>query len=117
MSEEKVLTLRGRKAVWAPASAGGGGGALVVEAKGPGADGFHVTSHTGQEVIQALLSGKSVHVVARPLDSDDVDFIFVFAGYYIGKPTFTCAYSDGGDLQTFNMIIDPNSKMAKIFNP
>ena len=31
MSEERVLTLRGKKAVWAPAPAGGGGGSLVFE--------------------------------------------------------------------------------------
>lgn len=59
MSEEKVLTLRGKRAVWAPASAGVGGGVQVVEITT--ADGLtYTSSHTGAEINAMALKGAVV---------------------------------------------------------
>ena len=58
MNEEKVLTLRGKRAVWAPAPAGGGGAFVVIFES---ADGQTFTcDRTFAEIETALRSGLTV---------------------------------------------------------
>ena len=59
MNEEKVLTLRGKRAVWAPASAGVGGGGLVVNITQNG-DGTYSADKTFAEVQEQIKAGNSV---------------------------------------------------------
>ena len=59
MNEEKVLTLRGKRAVWAPAPAGVGVGVQVVTMTATGANVF-TTSHTGREISEMAKTGKVV---------------------------------------------------------
>ena len=64
MSEEKVLTLRGKKAVWAHAPAGVGGGAFIVNVT-VADDGTCTADKTFAEMEEAYLSGMVLKVVEK----------------------------------------------------
>lgn len=60
MSEEKVLTMRGKKAVWAPAPAGVGGNdrEFIIDAHMNSGEGSITGSATFAEAINAVGQGK-----------------------------------------------------------
>lgn len=64
MSEEKVLTLRGKKAVWAPAPAGVGGGVQVVTMD----INTGMASHTGAEITEMALKSPVRFINGDPND-------------------------------------------------
>ena len=69
MSEEKVLTLRGKKAVWAPSPTGGGGGVFVVKV-----DENLVASTGVVEIAEAVTAGKQVVLID---DSDGQNIYYI----------------------------------------
>ena len=93
MSEEKVLTLRGKKAVWAPAGGGGGVQVVTITAVAGDSNYTYTSSHTGAEIAEMAKKG---YVFAKIVYPDgDPDGMVAFAGVSNGVATFINAATDG----------------------
>ena len=104
MSEEKVLTLRGKKAVWAPVPAGVGGGFVAnieLEISTEGAYSFVSADKTGNEIAAAITAGTPVYVLGHAVMSNvsGFDLYMPFNTYLTvqsGMKAVVCSYFSNG---------------------
>lgn len=78
MSEEKVLTLRGKRAVWAPASAGVGGTTVEVYADMSAFPPKYTSNMTGADILKAAANGPIVGVLTNGTEKMVLDYVGSF---------------------------------------
>ena len=119
MSEEKVLTMRGKRAVWAPASAGVGGGAFIVTATIDTASGSVSVDKTFEEVKEQIKAG---NFVALKMFVGSQEFTITSSSFqetdYEGFVEFSYGFGvSANGVQLLNIaLLRDNSVQVKMWN-
>ena len=103
MSEEKVLTLRGTKAVWAPAPSGGDVQVVTLTQEN---DAF-VSSHTASEIAEMAKKGAVICDVAGTVTAN-------LAGVVNGNATFIAVMSYSGTSMMFLYVVTANGTASQV---
>lgn len=109
MSEEKVLTLRGKKAVWAPAPAGVGGTTVEVYPDFSAYPPKYTSNMTGADILKAAANGPIVGVLTDGVEKMALDYVGSFlkdgsSAQYAAFGTIVYSESAGKLAKTYYLV-------------